>query len=116
MKQKRNAKQKLDLWRVPVYLPYLPPKLTPARLKAAEKKLGVKLPKSYVALLETQNGGYVRQKLPESVHSMIWGIGPYFPSITKKHEWHDPPPDEELTDGEWSPKNPKALIPFDGDG
>ena len=40
-----------DLWRVPVYLPYLQPALTERAIASAEKKLAVKLPGAYLELL-----------------------------------------------------------------
>jgi len=101
------------IWGVPVYLPSLHPDLTPQTIAAAEKRLGVKLPAAYLDLLQEQNGGYVRRTLPDSVHSMIWGIGPSYPSITDDFEWRTADADAY---GMWRPDNAAALVPFDGDG
>ncbi|GDX79385.1 hypothetical protein LBMAG42_11960 [Deltaproteobacteria bacterium] len=89
------------IWQVPVYLPYLQPPLTAEAVASAEARLGVRLPAAYLALVREQNGGYVAASLPDSPHSMIWGIGPYFPSITGERA-------EEMAEG--------GLVPFDGDG
>ena len=96
-----------SIWQKPIYLPYLQPPLTDDILKNAEKKLGYKLPEELIALLQIQNGGYIRKTLEESVHDQIYGIGPYFPSLTAV-DWSD------YTD--WISFELKGLIPFDGDG
>lgn len=104
-----------NVWRVPAYLPYIQPRLQPEIVRAAEKKLGVTLPESYLDLLQRQNGGYLRCVLPDAdvPHDMIWGIGPHFPSITAPHEQLRP----NLSGrGPWVPSMPRRLIPFDGDG
>jgi hypothetical protein len=96
------------IWRAPKYLRYLQPTLTDEIIKEAENHIGQKLPKEYLELLRIQNGGYIRFTIAETPHSQIYGIGPYFPSITE-FEWlkeYDGTLSYEL-DG---------LIPFDGDG
>ncbi len=96
------------IWQAPIYLPYLQPKLTNEMVKAAETKMGYKLPDEYIDLLKTQNGGYIRYTIRETPHSLISGIGPYYPSITD-FEWLKEYQDclsFEL-DG---------LFPYDGDG
>ena len=97
------------IWRTPKYLPYVQPALTDESLAAAEKQLGCKLPVDYIELLNIQNGGYIRYTIAETGHSVIAGIGPYYPSITNLPDWSDSE-DWELSfalDG---------LVPFDGDG
>ncbi len=103
------------VWRVPAYLPYLQPPLQADTVLAAEEQLGVTLPHSYLNLLQQQNGGYLHSTLSDSdvPHSMIWGIGPHFPSITDYHEQLDP---ETAETGAWVPPNSERLVPFDGDG
>lgn len=96
-----------DLWRVPVYLPYLQPPLTDAAIAAAEHQLGVRLPAELIAALRVQNGGYIRYSLPGTVHSLIAGIGPNFPSLTD-FDWED---SQEYVNFEL-----QGLVPFDGDG
>jgi hypothetical protein len=103
------------IWSVPAYLPYLQPALTPAAIEEAEHQLGITLPASYLELLRLQNGGYVRFTLPGTVHSMIWGIGPHFPSITEEHDWQAESAAEE-EGWAWVPRSAHRLVPFDGDG
>ena len=97
------------IWRTPKYLPYVQPALNHEALAAAETQLGHKLPIEYIELLKIQNGGYIRYSIAETGHSVIAGIGPYYPSITDLPDWSDNE-DWELSfalDG---------LVPFDGDG
>ena len=101
------------VWQVPAYLPYLQPPLTEEVISETEQLLGVQLPEQYLTLLRQQNGGYVRLTLPDSVHSMIWGIGPNFPTITSEYPALDP---SNAEDGQWVPRASERLIPFDGDG
>ncbi len=83
------------------------PEITESLIRVAEKKIGFKLPSDYIALLKTQNGGYIRYGLPDSVHRMICGIGPHFPSITG-FDWEGAKESVSMElDG---------LVPFDGDG
>ena len=89
-----------DIWRVPVYLPYLQPDLSDAAVTEAEKLIGHPLPRAYLDLLRVQNGGYIRYRLGDTVHDVICGIGPQFPSIGIYLK--NPHPD--------------GLVPFDGDG
>lgn len=96
-----------DLWRKPIYLPYLQPKLTDDILKQAEKQLGYKLPVEFVALLKEQNGGYINMSIHEFPHDIIFGIGPYFPSLLDFDF-------EEIQ--KYVSYSLKGLIPFDGDG
>lgn len=97
------------IWQVPVFLSYVQPTLTDETIAAAEKKIGYKLPKEYLDILKIQNGGYIRFTLEEmATHSVIAGIGPYFPSITEFDWFH-----------EWQPYvsfDLKGLFPFDVDG
>lgn len=97
-------------WRVPAYLPYLQPALTPDAIAGAEATLGVTLPATYLDLLRVQNGGYARLTLPDTIHSGFSGIGPWFPNITKESWWSDD------TEDHWRPRDGHLVIPFDGDG
>lgn len=96
-----------SIWRKPIYLPYLQPKLTDDILKDAEEKLGYQLPKELIELLRIQNGGYIRKSLEESMNTQIYGIGPHFPSLTDL-DWSDYEGTVNFT--------LEGLIPFDGDG
>jgi SMI1-KNR4 cell-wall len=96
------------IWRPPAYLSYLQPTLTPELVAQAEQWLGVTLPAEYLALLEVQNGGYIRYGLPDLVHSVIRGIGPHYPNLLA-FDWD--------YDDDEAPSFPlEGLIPFDGDG
>src|SRR5688500_6730211 len=76
-------------------------------IAAAERKIGYELPADYLNLLRTQNGGYIRFEIPESLGDTIAGIGPYFPSIT----------DFDLEEAQEYVSYPLiGLVPFDGDG
>lgn len=97
------------IWQSPKYLPYIQPILTDEALAVAEKQLGHKLPIEYIELLKIQNGGYIRYTIEETGHSVIAGIGPYYPSITDDHGW------SESEDWGLSFKL-DGLVPFDGDG
>ncbi len=103
----------MDIWRKPIYLPYLQQPLTDSMVSDAEQQLGHKLPKEYIDLLKIQNGGYIRYRLNEdeyeeaSIHDTISGIGDRFPSITDV-DW-------EYAEDEVSFEL-NNLIPFDGDG
>ena len=96
------------IWKVPVYLPYLKPALTDEMVKEAEARIGYKLPKEFIELLKTQNGGYIRYKLNNTPHELIAGIGDSFPSFTN-YEWileYQGAVSYEL----------EGLFAFDGDG
>lgn len=95
------------IWQVPAYLPYLQPALTTEAVATAEEEIGYPLPREYVDLLRTQNGGTIRYSLPESPHDTIAGIGPNFPSL-RRVDW------EECQEHVSYPLD--GLIPFDGDG
>ncbi len=106
-----------DLWRVPVYVPYLQPKLTQRAIGSAETKLGVKLPRAYLDLLRIQNGGYLRlTSISPNLAPVdcIAGIGPQFPSILDQ-DWSDVKAymrEERIR----KPARIDALVPFCGDG
>ena len=102
------SQQLLDrIWQVPAYLPYLQPSLTKQVVSDAESRLGIKLPDAYLALLERQNGGYIRYEIEELPHTVIAGIGPHYPTITEANlEEADEYVSFEL----------RGLVPFDGDG
>lgn len=95
------------IWEVPKYLPSVQPCLTDESIAQAEKKIGYKLPNEYLELLKIQNGGYIRVALKDTPHTQIFGIGPYYPSITDF---------ECLSDCEDVSFDTKGLFPFDGDG
>lgn len=105
------------LFEIPVYLPYLQPKLTPRAIEKAEAQLGVKLPAAYLAALRVQNGGYLRLSDHRSdlpLVDCLAGIGPRFPSILR-HDWED----LKAFMRENKIKKPRRiddLIPFCGDG
>jgi hypothetical protein len=101
------------IWSVPAYLPYLQPPLTETMIQDGERRLGVRLPNSYLAILKQQNGGYLRFSLPNTPCEMVWGIGPHFPSITDQFDWKD---SQQASDYGWSPRSANLLVPFDGDG
>lgn len=98
-----------SVWSVPAYLPYVHPPLTPDAIAAAERALGVSLPRSFLDLLREQNGGYLRCTLPNSVHSLLWGIGERYPNIVDQRHWLD------LDEAE-QPPGAELLVAFDGDG
>jgi hypothetical protein len=81
--------------------------LTGEAVDAAERQIGYKLPGEYLDLLRKQNGGGIRFSLPETVHNLIAGIGPSFPSLTR-FEW------DEWQESVSFPL--RGLVPFDGDG
>jgi len=95
------------IWQIPKYLPYVQPSLTDEILIVAEKKIGYKLPKEYIGLLKIQNGGYIRFSLKKTPNDQIYGIGPYFPSLTN-FDWTDYEDAVSFT--------LNGLVPFDGDG
>jgi hypothetical protein len=95
------------IWQVPAYLPCVQPPLTDKAIKSAEKKIGYQLPAEYLILLKKQNGGYIRYRLPGTVHRMINGIGPY-PSSLTNFDWDE--------DQEYVSYPLEGLVPFDGDG
>lgn len=98
----------LNIWQVPAYLPYVQPALTDSAITAAQKDIGFELPREYLELLRTQNGGYIRYRLPDMVHNTIAGIGPNFPSLSRV-DW-----DEEVQES--VSFKLQGLVPFDGDG
>lgn len=105
------------LFRIPVYLPCLQPKLTPRAMEKAAAQLGVKLPAAYLAALRVQNGGYLRlSNHPSGLAPVdcLAGIGPRFPSILE-HDWDD----LKAFMRENKIKKPRRiddLVPFCGDG
>jgi hypothetical protein len=103
----------LDLWSVPAFLDYVQPALTSEAVRGAQLQLGIRLPASYLMMLEVQNGGYLRATWPDSPHTCLNGIGPGFPSITRDEAWWRAPGAE---DEMWVPPQRELLIPFDGDG
>jgi hypothetical protein len=98
----------LSIWQIPAYLLYVQPALTDSAIAAAQKDIGFELPREYLELLRTQNGGYIRYRLPDMVHNTIAGIGPNFPSLSPV-DW-----DEEVQ--ECVNFKLQGLVPFDGDG
>ena len=101
------------VWSVPAFLEYVHPPLTDKAVEAAERQLNVKLPRTYLALLGVQNGGYTDVTLPQSVQSQIWGIGSKYPSVLEGSLQFRM---AEYADEVWLPAEADALIPFDGDG
>lgn len=101
---------KKNIWRKPIYLPYLHENLTEETLHAFEQKIGFQLPKSLVELLKNQNGGYIRYGLPDTPPMQIWGVGETYPALTKIADEFSPEDIDYLSftlDG---------LVAFDGDG
>ena len=96
-----------SIWKRPIYLPYLQPKLTNEMVMQAEAQLGYRLPSKLIQILKIQNGGYIRKSLEECMNEQIYGIGPNFPSLLNV-DW------EEYK--EWVSFQLDGLIPFDGDG
>jgi hypothetical protein len=105
------------LFRVPAYLPYLQPPLTDEAVLEAESRLGVTLPRSYVAALKVQNGGYLRLSSHPSGHApvdVLAGIGPRFPSL-HRYDWSEVK-QFMAEEGFTRPAHLDGLIPFCGDG
>ena len=78
-----NANELANIWRKPIYLPYLQDPLTPEVLRAAEEELGRTLPRELVMMLGVQNGGYLRYELEGYPLDAISGIGEAHPSLTR---------------------------------
>jgi hypothetical protein len=95
------------IWRVPKYLPYVQPTLTDEIIDQAEKQIGYRLPSKYLELLKIQNGGYIRYTIKDTCHAEIYGIGPYYPSLTDY---------TYLSEYDDLSFQLEGLIPFDGDG
>lgn len=112
-----NTDSNASLWSVPAFLPALQPELTADAIAAVESKLGIALPAALIAILQEQNGGYLRRTLPDSGNRMIWGIGPHQQSIGDNYWWRllDEPEAWYPADG-WLPEQPRRLVPFDSDG
>ncbi|MGI5180316.1 SMI1/KNR4 family protein [Dactylosporangium sp. CA-152071] len=108
-----TVRQPAMLWEVPAFLPYVQPRLTSAAVRAAERQLGVTLPATYLAMLETQNGGYLRATWPGLPHRRLDGLGPNFPGVTAGRAWWQAP---DADDEMWVPPEPGLLVPFDGEG
>ena len=64
------------LWRVPVGDSELHP-LTGEMVRDAEERLGVKLPAAYIAILNAQNGGYLRYDSYPSPGPTSWSRDHY---------------------------------------
>lgn len=96
-----------NIWSKPIYLPFLQPPLTPELIENAEKLIGYPLPKDYIELMYIQNGGAIRSRIKDTMHNKIFGIGPYYPSIT---DFFDS--DDTVLKGLAS----KRLYPFDQEG
>lgn len=92
---------------MPAYLPYVQLPLSRNVIARAEEQIGFSLPRAYLALLEVQNGGFIRYCLPDQVHDKIAGLGPHFPSLID-FDWDD------YRDTVSFPLD--GLVPFDGDG
>jgi len=95
------------IWTRPAYLPYVQKPLTDAMVRQAESKLGCVLPSLFLDVLRVQNGGPIRFSIPDSVGDQIYGIGPFFPTITDT-SFHD---HQQYVDFSL-----EGLVPFDGDG
>lgn len=113
------AEKPISIWKVPAYLPYLQPTLNSIMIEQAQKHLGVALPAAYLDLLRLQNGGYLRQCLPEIYHEVINGIGPHYPNLVSQYDGFCDVLEEisaHAKPGEWLVADFRSLIPFDGDG
>jgi hypothetical protein len=99
-------------WAAPAFLDEVHPPLRPHDVGAAQDRLGVRLPASYLALLRQQNGGTLRGGWPGTVQRRVLGIGEGAPSITEHDPWWRLPADA----AGWRPDGAPLLIPFDGDG
>lgn len=102
-----NANQLANIWRRPIYLPYLQDPLTPEALRAAEEELGHALPRELVMMLSVQNGGYLRYELEGYPLDAVSGIGEAHPSLTR-FSWGE---ERECVSFELD-----GLVPFSGDG
>jgi hypothetical protein len=100
--------KKASIWQVPAYLPYIQQPLTDKVIRATEADFGISLPRSYLDILHTQNGGYIGYGLPDLCHRVINGIGDEYPRL-KAICW------SEFEDDTMA-KACEGLIPFDGDG
>ncbi len=93
---------------------YKPLPVTDSIIEMAEKKLGVKLPESYIKLLKDQNGGSIIYNAhPAPKHEVFDDLFievEYLDGIGKNGGILD---SEELIE-EW--KMPKGLVLFNGDG
>ena len=102
-----NANELANIWRRPIYLPYLQDPLTPEALRAAEEELGHGLPRELAMMLSVQNGGYLRYELEGYPLDAISGIGEAHPSLTH-FCWGE---ERECVSFELD-----GLVPFSGDG
>ena len=102
-----NANELANIWRKPIYLPYLQDPLTPEALRTAEEELGRALPRELVMMLSIQNGGYLRYELEGYPLDAVSGIGEAHPSLTR-FSWGE---ERECVSFELD-----GLVPFSGDG
>ena len=102
-----NANELANIWRKPIYLPYLQEPLTPEALRVAEEELGRALPRELAMMLSAQNGGYLRYELEGYPLDAISGIGEAYPSLTR-FSWGE---ERECVSFELD-----GLVPFSGDG
>lgn len=101
------------LWSVPIYLPNWLPPLTKRAVTSAQKRLGVRLPESYLEALRIQNGGHLRRERHVSGTSLrsIDGISDNRPF----RDWSEEK--EFMTEAEIDTiPDIDGLIPISGDG
>lgn len=99
-----------NIYKRPIYLPYMHENLSDEKLAAFERKIGRRLPKSLVEILKIQNGGYIRYALPQTPPMQIWGVGERYPCLTMIADEFSP------EDVEYLDFSLDDLLAFDGDG
>ena len=101
-----TKEQRPTIWQVPIYLPYLQPRLTEEAIDDLQTKIDGKLPVELIELLQLQNGGYLRFTGLNGLNERLNGIGPYFPNLLSV----------DLSVNEGLTIQLDGLVPLDGDG